>query len=177
MRIVSTTYANRLLIVEEFARLGARPVSLAALCRIRAADARRICRQIQQKVASSGQTPSDHRWFLQTHERRKHGALLLLLFSRFALCHQQAFPQDYLALGALQAYKTYARLIPERLVSIERFILLIDGKFDLHRIAHHGCSHYHADNIRIIKCKRCQIPHLVEDFRLSFICPDCKGRK
>ncbi len=177
MKIVSTTYANRLAIVEEFAHLGARAVVLSNLCHIRPAEAREICRQIQKKQATSGQTPTDHQWFLQTHERRKHGALLLLLFARFAEYHQQQLPNDYIALGALLAYKTYSRLVPDRLVSVERFFLLIDGGFKLSGIFHHGYSGYGTDNIKILKCKNCQIPHLVEDFRISFICPACKTRK
>jgi len=182
MTHISKSYANKLAIAGELARLGARAVTISSVARTKPADSRAKYQQLQGKQSRSGQTPTDHQWFLFNQERRQHGALLLLVYHKY---------RDWLdsnpdahGLAFLLAYRVYLDAVKvdaagaEALVSLERFNLLISKGFPQgwRGIIKEGHTKFFSDNVKVTICKKCRVHHLAECHYVNYICPSCQSK-
>lgn len=170
----SHQYESKLAIAVELAKLGARAVTITSAARTKPADSRDTYKNIRGSQSQSGQTPTDHQWFLFNQTRRQHGAFLLLAYFSYRTKHKEHADAHGLAFAL--AYRTYKRMTGEiPLVSPERFNLLVGHGFSIgwQGIIKGASSKFPFDNVKIVNCRKCRIPHLAEAHFLSYVCPAC----
>lgn len=172
---ITDSYASKLAMAGELAVLGARAVTITAVARVKPGDARAKYRQVNKTQSRSGQTPSDHQWFLATPVRRQHGALLLLLYAAYRARFDQN--PDAHGLAFIIAYRQYLSVCydtPSPPVSTERFNLLVGAGFSVgwRDIIKGRSSNFASDNVKVLKCRVCNVPHLVEEHLRSFTCQE-----
>jgi hypothetical protein len=177
MAHISDNYAAKLAIAEELVRLGARAITITAVARIKPADSRAKFRQIYNRSSQTGQTPTDHDWFLTSKIRRQHGAALLFLYAKYRQSLQSS--PDALGLAVTLAYRVYLRVTnnnPE--INIERFTLLVNKGFSIGwtGILSGKSSNFTDGNIKLLQCKKCKISHLVEAHFISYVCQSCHNK-
>lgn len=173
MSNVSPAYASKLSIASSLARLGARAVTISAVARTKPSDSRETHKREQGFHSQSGQTPTDHRWFLANQKRRQHAAFLLIMFSKIRA--SIADNPDALGLAFTMTYADYLRLYPGgegAEISMERFTLLTNRgyPFGWKNIIKGESSKFGSDDVRVMNCRKCKIPHLVEIHYRSYEC-------
>lgn len=172
MTHISDSYASKLSIAYELAKLRARAVTITSVAHTKSADSRAKYKQVHGSQSRSGQTPTDHQWFLFNQTRRQHGALLLLLYARYRASLEPS--PDAHGLAFVMAYRMYSQMSDgEPLVSPERFNLLAGKGYSIgwRDITKGGQTKFLADNVKVAMCKKCRIPHLAEAHYLNYICP------
>lgn len=174
MKTFSPLYASKLAIAVELAKLGARAVTITSVARTKPADSRIVYKQVRGNQSQSGQTPTDHQWFLFNRTRRLHGAFLLLSYFTYRTRHKDN--PDAHGLAYTLAYKVYKQITDENpIVSPERFNLLVGHGFSIgwQGIIKGGSSKFPFDNVKVVNCRKCRMPHLAEAHFLSYVCPVC----
>jgi hypothetical protein len=171
MKHHQSAYQAKRDIAEELAVLGARAVTISAVAKTNPSDSRDLYKQIRKTQSQSGQTPTDHEWFLANRTRRLHGALLLLMYARYRTGLN--LQHDGHGLAFALTLRSYHQLFKEEaIVSPERFSLLATNGFAIgwQNIIRGGASKFRSDNVKVMKCRKCLIPHLVEAHFLNFTC-------
>lgn len=170
----SSQYSSKLVIAKELASLGARAVTITAIARTRPADSRIVHRDVRGHQSQSGRTPTDHEWFLANRTRRMHAAFLLVSYAKYRQAHEES--PDSHGLAFTMAYRDYVKVCKGKpLAPIERVNLLISNGYGIgwRNITKGGSSKFPSGNVKVINCKRCRTPHLVEEHSLSYICAAC----
>lgn len=173
----SQSYSSKIAIAEALAGFSVRAVTIAAVARIRPADARDIFVRFVGVPSKSGQTPKSHRWFLGRRTLRLHSAFLLLSYASY----RQQYEPNYDAHGIafVLAYYNYQCLFPGQQpeISAERLALLINAGFGSRwrKIPDGVPSDFEADNVKILKCRKCALPHLVEAHQIGYVCEECQA--
>lgn len=177
MTHISSNYAAKLAIAGELAKMDARAVTISAVAKIKPADARAKYKQMQGTQSRSGQTPTDHQWFLLNQSRRQHGALLLLTYAKY---REEFEPHpDAHGLAFVFAFRMYVQVLrvpaDQAPVSPERFNLLVGKGFEIgwRDITKAGSSKFAADNVKVMQCKACRTHHLVESHFINYRCQSC----
>jgi hypothetical protein len=179
MKLIQPAYQNKIDVAEYLAALGCRAVTISAVAKTVAADARDIYKRVNNTLSPSGQTPKDHQWFLQNQQRRQHGAFLLLMYCKFRTGLEETAKHDAHGLAfalTLKIYRDVFKLAAgeELLVSPERFSLLVTNgyQFGWREIIRGKTSSFRSDNVKIMKCRKCKMPHLTEAHYVSYECPN-----
>lgn len=171
---VSEAYQNKLHIAAMLARLGCRAVTMTAAARIKPADSRQVYRRVRGTTSQSGQTPTDHQWFFQKKSRRMQAAFLLLAYVKYR--ESMVGNPDAHGLAFALSLSTYVNLMGENAeISPERWHLLIGTGFERNwrDIRSGGSSAFAADNGKVIRCRKCDVPHFVEAHYMSYRCESC----
>lgn len=171
MKYQHSAYQAKLDIAEELALLGARAVTISSVAKTNPSDSRELFKQIRKTQSQSGQTPTDHEWFLANRTRRLHGALLLLMYAQFRA--ELNLQHDGHGLAFTLALRSYHQLFKEdAIVSPERFSLLATNGYAIgwQNIIRGGASKFRSDNVKVMKCRKCLIPHLVEAHYINYTC-------
>jgi hypothetical protein len=174
MTNVSPNYASKLAVAHELARLGARAVTITSVARTKPADSRLTFKRVHGSQSQSGQTPTDHEWFLANRTRRLHAAFLLITYAKYRLSLEHS--PDAHGLAFAVALRNYGDLCGSGApVSPERLNLLVGTGFGIgwRDIIKGGSSKFSSDNVRVLNCRKCRVPHLVEDFYVNYICTAC----
>jgi hypothetical protein len=173
MKTISPTYASKIYLASELARLKCRAVTITSVARTKPNDSREIYRRIHSEQSESGQTPTNHNWFLQTHQRRIHAAIFLVFYNKYRTRYESTPDSHGIAFAlALTKYTTMSNGDP--VVSPERFNLLVGGfAIGWRDILRGGSSKYASENVKIIACKKCRMPILAEAHFLNYVCHDC----
>lgn len=181
----SEVYASKQFIAKELAALALRAVTLTSVARTKPADSRDAYRRVNGKQSSSGQTPTYHKWFFQTKQRRMHGALLCLLYVKYRRAYENMKPDPHPnphGMAFLMAFKFYKDLLGDKVRDVdneitgERFNLILSGFLDeWEKIPKGITTNFKDDNAKIELCRRCKVPHLVEHHFLDhhYVCPSC----
>lgn len=177
MKQVQSAYQSKIDIAEELAFLGARAVTISAVAKTNAADSRDIFKRIRKAQSQSGQTPKDHQWFFANRARRLHGALLLLLYCKYRTGLN--IPHDGHGIAFAMTLRTYHKLYPnsdDQVVSPERFSLLVTVGFQFgwQKIIRGEASKFRSDNLKVMKCRKCNLPHVAEAHYRTYVCPLCE---
>jgi hypothetical protein len=175
MTHISSNYASKLAIAGELARLDARAVTITSVAGTKSADSRAKYKQVHGFQSRSGQTPTDHQWFLASQRRRQHAAFLLLTYVRYRGSLEPS--PDAHGLSFVLAYRLYLETLQgERLVCPERFNLLVRKgyQFGWREITKGGHSKFPSDNVMVTICKKCRVHHLAESHYLNYVCPSCR---
>lgn len=170
----SPNYQSKLDMATELASLGARAVTITAVARTKSSDSRIAYKQIHGRQSQSGQTPTDHEWFLTNQTRRQHAAYLLITYAKYR-AHLQQSPDAH-GLAFIMAYKNYLALCKNNpAINLERLNLLITTGYGIgwKDITKGGSSKFGSGNVRVMKCRKCTIPHLVEAHYINYVCPTC----
>lgn len=174
MKTISPAYASKIYLAIELAKLNCRAVTITAVARTKPADARDLFKRVHKTQSESGQTPTNHNWFLQNQQRRIHAAALLIFYNKYRLRYENV-PDSHGIAFAL-SLKRYNRMCNgDPLVSPERFNLLVTGGFGIgwKDILKGASSKFPFENVKLITCRKCKTPHLVEAHYLNYVCPDC----
>ena len=172
----TATYSTKLTLANQLTALGARAVTTSAITGVRPSDARQLFTDTFERPSHSGRTPTEPQWFLATQQRRKHAALLVLMYAKY----RESFsnnPEGH-ALATVLAYQHYKEMTGAAgetapLVSIERFQLLAGVGFrrNWREVRRGGVSAFHENNVKLMPCKLCRVIHLAEAHYVSYICP------
>lgn len=174
MTAITEVYASKLCVADYLGKLRARAVTITAVARTRPTDSAAAYARHNGLRSPPGQTPKDHRWFLREPQNRRHAALLLLLYAKYRAVFEPQADSHGLAFSI--AYATYLRVTGKdsdsALVSIERFNLLVGTGFGYgwRGIPNGSSSKFAEDNVKILNCTKCKLPHLVEAHRLNYEC-------
>lgn len=174
MSAISPNYASKLAIARELAILGARAVTITAVARTKPADSRNVHKEIRGHQSQSGQTPTDHIWFVANRTRRLHAAFFLITYVKYRIRFEPL--PDAVGLAFSMAYRDYIRIIgKEQPISPERLNLLVTKGYEIgwKKILSGGESKFKKDNVKVVNCKKCKVPHLVESHYLNYVCTAC----
>lgn len=173
MKTPSPNYESKLYMARALAALGARAVTITAVARTKSDDSRKIHRQVNGHGSNPGQTPTDPEWLMANRTRRLHAALLLIFYEGWRKTYQSL--PDAHGLAFIMAYRDYQRLVPgNQAINPERLNLLVSGfNIGWREITKGGSSKFATDNVRVMNCKKCRLPHLVEAHHITYICPVC----
>lgn len=170
----SAPYASKVAIAQALAAMGARAVTITAVARTKPADSRAIYKEVNGTQSLSGQTPTNHEWFLGSRTLRLQAAFLLLMYADYRQRHSAE--ADAHGIAFTLAYHNYRRLYPtDVLISPERLALLIGGGYSIgwREIPKGGSSKFLAGNVKVAKCRSCGLPHLCEAHFRKYECTDC----
>lgn len=173
----SAPYASKVAIAQALASMGARAVTITAIARTKPADSRAIYKEVNGTQSLSGQTPTNHEWFLGSRSLRLQASFLLLMYAGYRERHSAE--ADAHGIAFTLAYHNYRRLYPdEAMISPERLALLIGGGYSIgwREIPKGGVSKFAAGNVKVAKCRKCKLPHLAEAHFRSYHCADCQAR-
>jgi hypothetical protein len=173
----SAPYASKVAIAQFLAGMGARAVTITAVARTKPADSRAIYKEVNGTQSLSGQTPTNHEWFLGSRQLRLQAAYLLLMYASYR--ERNSTEADAHGIAFTLAYHNYRRLYPgEALVSPERLALLIGGGYSIgwREIPKGGVSKFAAGNVKVARCRKCALPHLVEAHFRKYECAECQAR-
>jgi hypothetical protein len=172
----SNSYASKIVIAQALAVMGARAVTLHGVARCRPSDARAVYKEVWGTPSPSGNTPTNHEWFLGNRRLRQHAALLLLMYSTYR--ESNSNKDDAHGIAFTLAYYNYRRVYPgEPLISPERLALLVNGySIGWREIPRGGASKFTAGNVKVAKCQRCLVPHLAEYHFHKYVCSECQAR-
>jgi len=173
----SAPYASKVAIAQALAGMGARAVTITAVARTKPADSRAIYKEVNGTQSLSGQTPTNHEWFLGSRQLRLQAAYLLLMYAAYR--ERDSIEADAHGIAFTLAYHDYRRLFPgDALISPERLALLIGGGYSIgwREIPKGGVSKFAAGNVKVAKCRKCALPHLVEAHFRKYECADCQAK-
>jgi hypothetical protein len=170
----SNTYASKIAIAQALAGMSARAVTITSVARTKPADSRAIYKSITGAQSQSGQTPTNHEWFLGSRPLRMHGAMLLLMYALYREQHKNSDDAHGIAF-TLTLYNYQLMYGRDALISPERMVLLISHGFGIgwRDITKGGPSRFPADNVKVMRCRTCKLPHLVEAHFISYVCGEC----
>lgn len=171
----SVPYASKVVIAQALAGMGARAVTITSVARTKPADSRAIYKSVTGTQSQSGQTPTNHEWFLASRTLRQHAALLLIMYAMY----REKYDGDHDAHGLAftLAYHNYLLVcMGEAPISPERMVLLITNGFSIgwREITKGGVSKFPQDNVKVMKCRGCSLPHLVEAHFIRYKCTSCE---
>jgi hypothetical protein len=171
----SNTYASKIVIAQALASMNARAVTITSVARTKPADSRAIYKSVTGSQSQSGQTPTNHEWFLGSRPLRLHSAMLLLMYALYREQHRTSDDAHGIAF-TLTLYNYQLMYGKEALISPERMVLLIGHGFGIgwREITKGGPSKFAADNVKVMKCRVCKIPHLVEAHFINYLCGECQ---
>jgi hypothetical protein len=170
----SVSYASKVAIAQACAAMGARAVTLTSVARTKPADSRAIYKTVTGKQSQSGQTPTNHEWFLGNRQLRLHSAMLLLMYAAYREKHEPM--PDAHGIAFTLSYSAYLRMCrSEAQISPERFALLAGNGFSIgwRDIPRGGASKFPHGNVKVMRCRKCKIPHLVEAHFVRHTCTEC----
>lgn len=170
----SLQYASKVSIAQALASMRARAVTLTSVARTRPADSRAIYKSVTGMQSQSGQTPTNHEFFLTSRPLRLHSAALLLMYAAYRARHEPS--PDAHGVAFVLSYNRYLRMCQsEPLINPERFSLLVSNGFAIgwRDIPHGGTSKFPTDNVKIMPCRKCKTPHLTEAHFISYTCTAC----
>jgi hypothetical protein len=170
----SASYASKVAIAQACAAMGARAVTLTSVARTKPADSRAIYKSVTGSQSQSGQTPTNHEWFLGSRTLRLHSALLLLMYAAYRE-HHEPLPDAH-GIAFTLSYNNYLGTCGgEALISPERFALLAGNGFSIgwREIPRGGASKFPTGNVKVIRCRKCRLPHLVEAHFVRHTCSHC----
>jgi hypothetical protein len=170
----SAHYANKVVIAEVLAGFGVRAVTITAVARVRPTDARAIYTRFVGSPSRSGRTPTSHKWFLGSRSLRLQSAFVLLTFAMYRQQYEGEFDAHGISFVlTLYNYQSLYRNKGE--ISGERMALLINDGFGARwrQIPTGGTSDFEHDNVKILKCRGCALPHLVEAHKIGYTCESC----
>lgn len=170
----SSSYASKVAIAQANAAMGARAVTLTSVARTKPADSRAIYKSVTGMQSQSGQTPTNHEWFLTNRTLRMHSALLLLMYAAYREKHEPL--ADAHGIAFTLTYNNYLRVCgAQAQISPERFALLAGNGFSIgwRDIPRGGASKYPHGNVKVMRCRRCRVPHLVEAHFVRHTCSEC----
>ena len=170
----SVSYASKVAISQALAAMGARAVTLTSVARTKPADSRAIYKTVTGTQSQSGQTPTNHEWFLGSRTLRLHSALLLLMYAAYREKHEPL--HDAHGIAFTLSYNNYLGLcMGAALSSPERFALLAGNGYSIgwREISRGGASKFPRDNVKVMRCRKCQLPHLVEAHFVRHTCTEC----
>lgn len=173
----SAPYASKVAIAQALAAVGARAVTITAVARTKPADSRAIYKEVNGTQSLSGQTPTNHEWFLGSRSLRLQAAFLLLTYAAYRESNS-AHPDAH-GIAFTLAYHNYRRLYPsEVMISPERLALLIGGGYSVgwREIPKGGVSKFTAGNVKVAKCRKCGLAHLAEAHFRKYECADCQAK-
>lgn len=176
MKIISPIYASKLYLAVYLAQRGCRAVTITAVARTKPADSRTLYTRVHKYQSESGQTPTSHNWFLQNQQRRVHAAVLLIFYAKYRLRYEGVHDSHGIAFAlTLNKYQEMCAT-RETIVSPERVNLLITGGFSVgwKGILQGSPSKFSSENVKIIPCRKCKMPLLVEAHYLNYVC-DCQN--
>lgn len=178
---VSRTYESKLHVAGELARMGMRAVTLTDVANTKPADSRNAYREINGKQSSSGQTPTFHPWFFQNKTRRMHAALLCLMYAKYRQFYEdQGNPTPH-GVAFTVIFKLYHKILggrrmdEENEITGERLNLLIGKGFEVtwKRIPAGESTTFGDSEAKVMACRKCRVPHLVEAHRVDYHCDTC----
>jgi hypothetical protein len=170
----SLAYASKVAIAQANAAMGARAVTLTSVARTKPADSRAIYKSVTGNQSQSGQTPTNHEWFLQSRNLRLHSAMLLLMYAAYREKHEPL--PDAHGIAFTLSYSNYLGVCRgEALISPERFALLAGNGFSIgwRDIPRGGASKFPHDNLKVMRCRKCRLPHLIEAHYVRHTCTEC----
>lgn len=170
----SASYASKVAVGQALAAFGARAVTLTTVARTKPADSRAIVKTITGTQSQSGQTPTNHAWFLGNRQLRQHSALLLLMYAAYREKHEPL--PDAHGIAFTLTYNNYLGVCRGKaLISPERFALLAGNGFSIgwRDIPRGGASKFPHDNVKVMRCRKCRVPHLIEAHFRSHTCSEC----
>jgi hypothetical protein len=170
----SVQYASKVAIAQALAGMGCRAVTLTSVARTKPADSRAIVKTTTGMQSQSGQTPTNHAYFLSNRSLRLHAAMLLLMYAAYREKHEPL--PDAHGIAFTLTYNNYLRMCrSEPLISPERFSLLAGNGFSIgwREIPRGGASKFPHDNVKVMRCRRCKTPHLAEAHFVRYTCTDC----
>ena len=170
----SVSYASKVACAQALAAMGARAVTLTSVARTKPADSRAIYKTVTGTQSQSGQTPTNHEWFLGSRTLRLHSAMLLLMYASYR-DHHEPLPDAH-AIAFTLSYNNYLGMCRgEALISPERFALLAGNGFSIgwREIPRGGASKFPNGNVKVMRCRKCRLPHLVEAHFVCHTCTDC----
>jgi hypothetical protein len=170
----SVSYASKVVIAKALAGMGARAVTLTSVARTKPADSRAIYKSVTGTQSQSGQTPTNHEWFLATRSHRLHSAMLLLMYAAYREKHEPL--PDAHGIAFTLAYNNYLGVCrSEPLISPERFALLAGNGFSIgwRDIPKGGASKFPHDNVKVMRCRKCRVPHLIQAHYVRHTCSEC----
>jgi hypothetical protein len=173
----SAPYASKVAIAQALAGMGARAVTITAVARTKPADSRAIYKEVNGTQSLSGQTPTNHEWFLGSRQLRLQAAYLLLMYAAYR--ERNSVEADAHGIAFTLAYLNYRRLYPvDALISPERLALLIGGGYSIgwREIPKGGVSKFAAGNVKVARCRKCALPHLVEAHFRKYECAACQAK-
>ena len=170
----SLAYASKVVIAQALAGMGSRAVTLTSVARTKPADSRAIYKRVTGKQSQSGQTPTNHEWFLSSRTLRLHAAMLLLMYASYREKHDKL--HDAHGIAFTLSYNNYlgvCRSDPQ--ISPERFALLAGTGFSIgwRDIPRGGASKFPHSNVKVMRCRKCKLPHLVEAHFVRHTCSEC----
>lgn len=172
----SAQYASKVAIAQALAGMNARAVTLTSVARTKPADSRAIYKSVTGFQSQSGQTPTNHEYFLTNRSLRLHAALLLLMYAAYREKHEPL--PDAHGIAFTLSYNDYLRMCgSEHLISPERFALLAGNGFSIgwREIPRGGASKFPHDNVKVMRCRKCRIPHLTEAHFVRYTCTGCQA--
>ena len=160
-------------IAAQMARNGARVTLMSQLTSLPRKHCHTIYQQATGKTSPPGQTPHDPGYFLTTPDHRRQGAALLLLFHAYRSTVPPS--NDAYAISLTLAYNHYLTLLPPGsppLVSMERADLLVGRGFGRiwREIPNSPTSCYAENNLRLSRCRVCNVAHLARAEQVTFKC-------
>lgn len=170
----SFSYSSKVSIAQALAGMNARAVTMTAVARTKPADSRAIYKSVTGSQSQSGQTPTNHEWFLGSRTLRLHSAMLLLMYAAYREKHEPL--PDAHGIAFTLAYNNYLNLcMGTALISPERFALLAGNGYSIgwRDIPKGGASKFLRDNVKVMKCRQCRVPHLVEAHFVRYKCAEC----
>lgn len=174
MKQYSAAYSSKVHLATALAELNVRAVTITAVARTKPTDSREIFKRIQHTQSDSGQTPTAHNWFLQSKSRRLHGAALLIMYAKYRTAYDHL--PDAHGIAFTLTLRLYNKMCDgDMLVRPERLNLLIGHGFLLgwKKILTGGTSAFAFENVKLVKCRKCKLPHLAEAHYLNYECEDC----
>jgi hypothetical protein len=179
MKQISAAYASKLAIGIELARHSARAITITSAARLKASDARAIYRQVNGRGSNPGNTPYDPQWFLSNKIKRQHSALLLLLYCKYRTNLELSDAKhDAHGLALALAFRVYSKVTNDTpVINLNRLNFLIGKGFCIgwRDIIKGGSSKFELDNVKVITCKVCKIPHLAEAHFVNYVCAECQA--
>jgi hypothetical protein len=170
----SLAYASKVALASELAKMGARAVTMTAVARTKPSDSRAIYRKLNGAASQSGQTPTNHEWFLMSKQLRQHAAFLLICYAMYRNAYEPH--PDAHGTAFTLTYKNYLAVCGEAPpISPERLVLLISNGFSIgwRDILSGGASKFPSENMRVMRCRACKVPHLAEAHFRTYEC-GCK---
>lgn len=170
----SKSYASKVAIAEALASMSARAVTMTAVARTKPADSRAIYKSVTGSQSQSGQTPTNHEWFLGSRILRLHAAILLLMYADYRAKHEPTHDAHGIAFAL--SYNNYLKLcMGSALISPERFALLAGNGYSIgwRDIPKGGASKFVRDNVKVMRCRQCRLAHLVEAHFVRYKCTEC----
>lgn len=172
-----SAYSSKMIIGGGLAGLTVRAVTIAAISGVSERDARALVTKTIGEPSRSGRTPVSQKWFLSKRNLRLQSAYLLLSYAKYREHFDGALSPFSLGLAFTLTYDNYRRMYGANAeISAERLALLVKDGFGTRwrKIASGATSDFEHDNVKVLKCRKCMLPHLVEAEKINYVCEECQ---